>query len=235
MAGASSTEVTAGSWATRSPWFLLPLLGAVIGLLLRIAALWLVELRWAPFQGVFELLATGAEPVGSAVVVACCAVVGLGFAGLRAQERLRVSVGPEELVLARGTGEHRFARTAVGAVYPDGTDLVVLDPDGGELTRQRCDLARARLRDALAEHGYPWRDRDPHSGEYREWTGDSPELSLRCNALLAERERALHRRSTGEAESLRRRLAELGAVVRDENKRQFWRTGPVRSDPGPTG
>lgn len=235
MAAASPTEVTAGSWTTRAPWFLLPLLGAGIGLVLRIVALWLVQLSWAPFQGVFELLASGGEPAGTLVVLACCAVVGLGFAGLRAQERLTLSAGPDELVLARGTSTRRFARAEIGAVHPDGHELVLLDTDGGELTRQRCELDRAPLRDALAEHDYPWRDEDPHRGEYQEWTGDDPGLSLRSNALLAERERALRRRSSGDAASLRRRLGELGTVVRDERKRQFWRAGPVQPPAGSAG
>lgn len=242
MTAASPTEVTAGSWDTRVPWILLPLLGAVIGLMLRVVALWLVQLHWAPFQGVFELLAAGAEPVGTLVVAACCAVVGLGFAGLRAQERLSLAVAPNELVLRRGTSTQRFARSEIGAVHPDGDELVLQDTEGGELTRQRCGLDRAQLHDALAERDYPWRDQDPHRAAYREWTGDSPDLSLRCNALLAERERAVRRRSTGEADSLRRRLGELGTVVRDEGKRQFWRAGPVRptvdpgtADSGPSG
>lgn len=237
MAAASPTEVTAGPWAARAPWIALPLLGAVIGLVLRVAALWLVQLRWAPFQGVFELLSAGAEPVGTLVVAACCAVVGLGFAGLRAQERLGLAVSPEELLLTRGTSSQRFARSDIGAVHPDGDELVVLDAEDGELTRQRCGLDRAEVRRALLEHDFPWCDQDPHRGAYREWTGDSAELSLRGNALLAERERAVRRRSTGEAASLRRRLAELGIVVRDEGKRQFWRVGPVHppAEPGDQG
>src|SRR5690606_25710759 len=73
-------------------WVCAPVLGAVIGWLLRLASTWVASLSWAPFQGVFKLLASGSDPWGTIAVVAGGAAIGLGFAGMWAQERVVVGL-----------------------------------------------------------------------------------------------------------------------------------------------
>ncbi|MER7083070.1 hypothetical protein SAMN02982929_03045 [Saccharopolyspora kobensis] len=216
------TTVAEHALLRRGTWVICPLVGALLLLLLRLASGWVAGLPWAPFQGVFELAASVADPWGTIGAVAIGAFIGFGFAGLFAKERLTVIVAPERLTLAIGDTEQHLDRDQVDAVFVDGKDFVVLDAAGAELVRRQSELDRKELRKAFTEHGYPWRDGDPH--EYRLWDDDSSELPLRINALLADRERALRKRDHKEAALLRAELAERGIVVRDSQRRQYWRS-----------
>lgn len=219
----TATTIHPPALVRRGSWIYCPLLGAVAGFLLRIVAAWVAGLPWAPFQGVFELAASGADPWGMLVAIALGLIIGLGFAGLFAQERLTVTVGPEQVVLATGRNAHEIAGAEVDAVFTERGHLVLLDGTGAELARRKSGLDRLALRDAFREHGYAWRDSDPYAGRYVLWTEDTGELSLRVNALMTERDRALRRRDHKEAALLRTQLAEQGIVLRDGHRKQYWR------------
>jgi hypothetical protein len=122
------------------------------------------------------------------------------------------------------------ARQGVAAVFVDGGRLVVLDEAGRELARERSDRGRARLAEAFARHGWPWRDGgDPYRGRYRRWVPESPDLPAAAHALFKARDRALRRGDGEDAADLRAELARLDLVIRDEDKRQYWRrTGVER-------
>ena len=64
-----------------------------------------------------------------------------------------------------------------------------------------------------------WRYRN----SYRLWEGESPDLPLRVNELLAARQRAIRRRDRRQQQALREELGRHGIVLRDRNKRQHWR------------
>ncbi|MEB3367053.1 YqeB family protein [Saccharopolyspora mangrovi] len=219
----TATTIRPPALVRRGSWIYCPLLGATAGFLLRVAAAWVAGLPWAPFQGVFELAASGADPWGMLVAIALGALIGLGFAGLLAQERLTVVVGPEQVVLATGRNAHEIPAAGVDAAFTERGHLVLLDGTGAELARRKSGLDRSALRDAFREHGYRWRDADPYAGHYKLWTEDAPELSLRANALMADRDRALRRRDHKEAALLRTQLAERGIVLRDGHRKQYWR------------
>ncbi|GAA4854466.1 YqeB family protein [Saccharopolyspora cebuensis] len=204
-------------------WLVGPLLGAAVLFVVKLVSDWVAGLSWAPFQGVFVLVADIPEPWGLTASLAVGAVIGLGFAGLWSQERISAEVAPDRLVLARDRTERTFRRGEVGAVFVEGKELVLLDESGAELVRQRTGLDRRELAAALRRHGFPWHGGDPHRARYRPWEPDEPELGLRINALFAERARALRRRDRKEAARLRAELAERGVVVRDERKQQRWR------------
>ncbi|GAA4618997.1 YqeB family protein [Saccharopolyspora hordei] len=216
------TTVAEHALLRRAMWIICPVAGALVGLLLRWASGWVAGLSWAPFQGVFELAASVPDPQGTVGAVAIGALIGFGFAGLFAQERLNVTVSPQRITLRVGRSEQHLDRGDVDAVFVDGRDFVVLDASGAELARRRSDLDRAALRTAFTEHGYPWHDGDPH--EYRLWDEEDSELPLRVNVLMADRERALRKRDRKEAALLRAELAEHGIVVRDAQRRQYWRS-----------
>jgi hypothetical protein len=79
---------------------------------------------------------------------------------------------------------------------------------------------------AFRTHGYPWSDEgDPHRDEFRRWVKDDPELSPAVNAVLRARSKAFNLGDKGKADvrELRDEVAKLGYVVRDEEKRQYWR------------
>ncbi|WP_093413118.1 YqeB family protein [Saccharopolyspora flava] len=219
----TATTIHPPALVRRGSWIYCPLLGAAAGFLLRVVAAWVAGLPWAPFQGVFALAASGADPWGMLVAIALGALIGLGFAGLLAQERLTVTVGPEQVVLATGRNAHEIPAGEVDAVFTERGHLVLLDGSGAELARRKSGLDRLALRDAFREHGYAWRESDPYAGRYELWTEETPKLSLRANTLMAERDRALRRRDHKEAALLRTQLAELGIVLRDGHKKQHWR------------
>jgi len=53
---------------------------------------------------------------------------------------------------------------------------------------------------------------------------DLPGLPEGAGALLRARAQALEKRKDREVAELRRELGRLGVVVRDEKRRQYWRT-----------
>ncbi|MFF3894052.1 hypothetical protein ACFYY3_12825 [Streptomyces sp. NPDC001812] len=198
------------------------LAGAGVGWLIGPLADWLVTLPWAPLQGPAELVASLPAPALSAAG----AVTGL-ILGLVAQyEQLVVRLSDDHVALTRKGREQDFPRDAVATVFRDGKQLVLLGHDGGELTRQECDLDTGRLANAFTEHGYAWADVDPHQGEFRRWVPGAPGLPEGANALLKARQESLEKKgsSDDDVEELREELARLGVVVRDEKRRQYWRT-----------
>ncbi|MFF3763359.1 hypothetical protein ACFYYR_04625 [Streptomyces sp. NPDC001922] len=200
----------------------LALVGAGVGWLVGPLADWLVTLPWAPMQGPARL-------VGSLPVVALSAVgavAGLALGLIAQHEQLVIRLSDESVALTRMGRERTFPRDAVAAVFRDGKQLVLLGREGGELTRQECDLNAGRVSAAFTRHGYGWLDADPHQGEFRRWVPDTPGLPEGANALLTARQKVLEKKgpSDGDVGELREELARLGVVVRDEKRRQYWRT-----------
>ncbi|MHA6805152.1 YqeB family protein [Salinifilum ghardaiensis] len=226
---AAGRTVRASAWVRRGAWVLMPVVGAVIALLVRVAAEWITTLEWFPFQGVFELAVYFDEPWASATAAAVGAAIGLGFPGLWARERVSLTASREAVAVHQGARTRRFEADAVGTAFLDGRQLVLLTPRGAELARYATKLDARQLRLALQEHGYRWAAEDPHAGRYRRWDADDPDLPLRVNALLAERQRALRPNNHADPEALRVRLRELDVVVRDRGREQCWRFAEARS------
>ncbi|MFH8572904.1 hypothetical protein [Streptomyces sp. NPDC017993] len=215
-------------WGTVGVYVAFVAAGAGVGWLVGVLADWLVTLPWAPLQGPARLLASIPGPwlpvVGS--------VAGLVLGLVAQHEELVIRLSAESVVLSRKGRDQELPHDAVATACRDGKHLVLLGHDGGELSREPCDLDAGRLADAFTEHGYPWADADPHEGEFRRWVPDAPELPKAANALLKARQGALEKKgpSDDDVRELREELARLGVVVRDEKRRQYWRT--VRqSDP----
>ncbi|MEV0689692.1 hypothetical protein [Streptomyces sp. NPDC050388] len=198
------------------------LVGAGVGWLVDVLADWLVTLPWAPLQGPAELVASLPAPALSAAG----AVAGLVLGLVAQYEQLVVRLSDERVALTRKGREQEFPRDAVATVFRDGKQLVLLGQDGGELTRQECDLDTGRVADAFTEHGYAWADVDPHQDEFRRWVPGAPGLPEGANAILKARQESLEKKgsSDDDVRDLREELARLGVVVRDEKRRQHWRT-----------
>ncbi|GAB3145972.1 hypothetical protein GCM10027290_26800 [Micromonospora sonneratiae] len=229
-AGSSETTVTDPLWVHGLMWLGFPLLGALAGWLLKISAHWIVSLPWAPLQGPFKLIASIPEPQAAIGAVVVGALAGLVFAFLGAAESLTVTVATSRVILKRGSGAPRqIARGQVDGVFLDGRQLVLLGRGGQELAREKSDLAGTRLTDAFRRHSYPWlTDGDPYRDEYRRWVPDIPDLPTGADALFKARERALRKGDHTDQAELRDELAKLGIVVRDEDKRQYWRRSGQR-------
>ncbi|MER6592688.1 hypothetical protein ABT214_12695 [Micromonospora purpureochromogenes] len=213
-------------------WGGFPLLGAGLGAALTVVSGWLADLPWVPFQGWFELLAGLPERQALAGGTALPALAGLLVAYVGTRERLTVTVDRTAVRLHRDGHGRDLARASVAAVFVDGKALVLLDSDGAELAREKSDLSGDRLRAAFGAQGWPWQEADPHRDAYRRWVEGLPGLPAGADALLRARKRALGKDRHDDAADLRRELARLGVVVRDEEKRQYWRVValPLRSE-----
>jgi hypothetical protein len=205
-------------------WVLFPALGAGAGWLVKFLAGWLADVPLVPFQRALEFLASTSEPRATLGAVAVGSLGGLAFSCVAAWERLTVTVSDSVVSLRSRGATQNIDRAAVSAVFRDGKRLVLLGTVTEELARERADLKADRLRDAFLRHGYPWQEGgDPYKDAYRRWVKDIPGLPAGANALLRARGRALEKNDADDARQLRAELADLGIVVRDEKKRQFWR------------
>jgi hypothetical protein len=232
----SQTVVAEPGWRRDLVWIGFPLLGAAAGWLLKSVAGWVASLPWVPFQGPFKLVASVPEPHASIGALVVGGLAGLVLATLAALDRLTVTVADDRVTFTRGGVTRAVKRPLVGAVFLDGKQLMLLGPATEELARETSDLEADALSAAFLAHRYPWRaDGDPFKAAYRRWVEDEPELPAGANALLKARARALDKGDGDDAAELRTELARLGVVVRDRNKRQYWRrSGRSLAAPGDT-
>jgi hypothetical protein len=232
----AQTVVTEPRWQRFLVWVGFPLLGLAAGWLLKSVAGWVASLPWVPFQGPFELVASAPEPHASIGALVVGGLAGLVLAILAALDRLTVTVADDQLTLTRGGVTRTVERPLVEAVFLDGKRLVLLGRATEELAREPSDLEADRLGDAFLAHRYPWRaDGDPYRDQYQRWVDGVPGLPASADALLRARARALDKGDGDEAAKLRADLARLGVVVRDEDKRQYWRrSGRSPAAPGGT-
>lgn len=209
------------TWSTVCVYVGFVLAGAGVGWLVDLLADWLVTLPSAPLQGPAEVVAS----IPVLVLPAAGSVAGLALGLVAQHEQLVIRLSDDRVVLTRKGREQEFPHDAVARVFRDGKQLVLLGHDGGELTRQECDLDVGRLADAFTDHRYAWMDADPHRDEFRRWVPDTPGLPEGANAILKARQESLDKKGPDDdVRELRDELARLGVVVRDEKRRQYWRT-----------
>lgn len=199
-------------------WAGLPLAGALVVWLLKLLANWAVTLRWTPFRGPLELVDSIPEPWATLGALGVGLVGGLVLSLIAHGERLDVSVSEDQVRLVGDEYDMTFDRADVAAVFVDRNQLVLLGSDTGELARRPSELDVAALAAAFGKYGYPWRDGDPHAGEYRRWVPGVEGLPQGANALLAARAK-----DREDAAELRAELVRLGVIVKDEKKKQYWR------------
>jgi hypothetical protein len=203
--------------------------GAVAGALLPLLARWLLTLPWAPLEGPAELLTSVPEPALTLGTIAVGVLGGLLLGFTAVHESLSVGISGTQVTLTIRDGSQGFTREEISVLFRDGKQLVLLGPDGMERAREHCGLPWQRLADALVEHGYAWAEEDPYRAEFRRWVPGTPGLPPGADALLRARAQARkHDDDAQDARELRDELLRLGVVVRDEEKRQYWRL--VRRD-----
>jgi hypothetical protein len=216
MAGMGDDKITEGTSVLLFRWAGLPMGGALAAWLLKLLAGWLVTLPKVLFRHPLEFVDSIPVPWVLLVGLVGGFVLSLMWHG----ERLAVVVSPERVRLKGDEYEATFERADVAAVFVDRQHLVLLGHDTGELAHRTSELDVAALKSAFTRHGYPWRDGDPHAGEYRRWVPDMEGLPPGANALLAARAKAK------DDQELRTELLKLGVVVRDEKDKQYWRLVP---------
>ena len=207
----------------------LPLLGLVLGYFLPRIADWAAEQKWVPFQGPLELIAKG----DAWWVLVICLVVGAGagllLAAMALEDTLKVTITNTDVEFLKNQKTARVPRSQIARVFLDGREIVLQDSRSAELARERHDELKSEAKKipaAFRAHGYPWSDAgDPHADEFRRWVEDDPELSASANAVLRARSKSFDQGDKGKADlrELRAELAKLSIVVRDKDKKQYWR------------
>ncbi|WP_203933219.1 YqeB family protein, partial [Virgisporangium ochraceum] len=218
-----ATVVREPAWVRYGLWIVFPLIGGVLGWFLPGLSQWVVDLPDFPGKGPFRLVASFPRGPATLVAAGVGVVAGLLLALVAAYERLTVTVAREQVTLTRGDRTSIVLRDRVWGAFADGKQLVIVDRHGGEAAREKHDLRHDAVAAALRAHGYPWLDRDPFADRYQLWVVGVPGLPPGGEALLAARGTALEKSKTEDAERLRRELARVGVVVRDEKKAQYWR------------
>lgn len=206
-------------------WVGFPLLGALAGWLLALAFDWLVDLSWVPFQGPLELLDELTGAWTTPVLIAIAAVAGIVVALVSYSEIAFVTVEPGTVTITLDNKASHIARADAAAVFVEGDHLVVQDGSGRQHARTPIsDLPADKLRGAFTVHGYTWVASDPFEAEFSRWVPDAPALPVGANAILAARQNALEKKDKSDLDDFRHELDKVGVVVRDDGKRQFWRS-----------
>lgn len=172
------------------------------------------------------LWVSGSLPVVLAVVAG--AVVGVLCAVGATGQATHVVISDERIELVWQDARVSVPRRLVREVVAD-RDTVVLGRGGVELARAPGRVDVPALQRMLAHHGYePALTADPHEDTFRTWSDDGT-AARDIRRLLAARAELVAAGSAGEAESLRRRLANSGIMVRDRRtapwfqRTQQWR------------
>jgi hypothetical protein len=218
------TVVADAAWVGPTFLVVLPIVGAALGWGLTFIVEWIVELSWFPFQGLFELFTELAEPVRLIVAIAVGLIIGLLLALWIVHEMLTITVGRDRLELKRGDYRREIERADVASVFVADKRIVVLGRRRQELASVEFDLNRDNLAAALRRHGYTWLpDGDPYAAEFRRWVPGADGLPQGANPVLKARQTALEKSNTSDLRELADELADLGVVVHDKDKKQYWR------------
>ncbi|MFS0838478.1 DUF308 domain-containing protein [Paenibacillus sp. 1P03SA] len=200
------------------------LLGGILGYFVPSLARLALKLPWIPFQGPIEVITSFHGSWIALLTALLGAGAGLWFTGQAFKEIVFVTLSEQEIQLKKDNKVQRIPHESVRTVFMDGKQMVILGAAGRELARETYEAPAESLPAALEPFGYPWSgDGDPYRDRYARWVPDMPGVSPPVNALLKARERALQKKEKEEAADLRREIAKLGFVIRDEGTRQYWR------------
>lgn len=218
------TTVATPVWARAAAWLGLPAAGAALLVGVDRLADVVVRIPWAPLRGPFRFVQQWAEPQATIGALVLGGIAGLVLAWLADAESLTVRFRHDQVELTRPGVRRSVPRRDVAVAFRDRDRLILLGPTGRELAREPAHLPPARLAPAFRAHGIAWADRDPYADAYRRWVPGLPEVPAGAEAVFAARQAALKSGDTRDADELRAELARLGFVVRDDHKRQYWRS-----------
>lgn len=208
----------------------LPLLGLALGFFLPRIADWAVRQRWVPWQRPLEFLAESDGWWVAAICIALGVIGGLLLAAMALEDTLKTTISNTEVEFLKNQKTTRVLREKVALAFLDGKEIVLQDSHSAELAREKHDQFASesnKIATAFRSHGYPWSDAgDPHENEFRRWVEDDPDLSPAANAVLRARSKAFDQGDKGKADlrELRQELTKLGHVIRDRDKKQYWRS-----------
>ncbi|ANS62454.1 hypothetical protein SLINC_0230 [Streptomyces lincolnensis] len=135
--------------------------GTVLGGVGELVWEWMTTQSWGPRIGPTKLLSVLPSPWPTIVVAAVGAVAGLLLGLIAVHESVSVTVSATRVVLTVQDEQREFASHEIGQVLVARKQLILLDQNGQELTRQDCDLNPRRLVTAFTRHGYSCAESTP--------------------------------------------------------------------------
>ena len=215
-------------WARTLVWLLTPVAGAaaLYGLLHLIPVL--LAVSWLPLPGWVEKITEIPEPWAFWVALGVGAIGGLVLASLIDAESMTVRLAGAEVVLTRPAHEVTVPRADVAVAFHEKSHLVLLGRTGRELAREPTNLLPRTLETAFTSNGIAWSAADPYDQAYQRWIPQSPDLPAAAHAVFTARQKALKGGDSDDAAELRTELSRLGYVVRDRDKKQYWRQVSIR-------
>ncbi|ANY06344.1 YqeB family protein [Pseudonocardia sp. HH130630-07] len=223
-ATAAPTTVRHGIGLHLLLWVGLPAAGALLGVVLAHVPGWIAVLPWFPNQEQITELAGVIGPTATVVLAVIGALAGGVLALMAHDDVVTVTVGEDTVTIARPGERASFPHGTVTGAFVDTRHLVLLGAGGAEIARERVDLASGKLRSAFLAHGYGWSETDPHAADFARWIDGCSGLSVDAHAILRVRQAALESDDAKDLRELRRALAGHGVAVREDGKRQYWRT-----------
>lgn len=140
------------------------------------------------------------------------------------REGLTATFRPTGVLLEQEGDALLVAREQLTDLWRDGAWLVCASGDGRQLARRKADtLGWSRLARHAKQWGYQWHDQDPYRENYRRWVDGMDEVSDEAHELLRQRQEAVRKKKTDEAEVLAGRLQRRDWVVVDRGGRQLVR------------
>jgi len=193
--------------------------------LLKLLGRWLLSIDGGPMHKPATFLNALPEPGFTIGVTVVGGLIGLVLALWAKHESLTITVGDDRVVFTTEGKSEEFPLDEIAGVFRDEKDVVLLGRRSEELVRLPSDMKSGPISEAFIAHGYRWYESDPYASAFERWVPGTPGISARANALLEARGEALvsDKSSKSELRELRAELTELGIVVRDRNKRQYWR------------
>ncbi|MCX5336437.1 hypothetical protein [Streptomyces sp. NBC_00140] len=136
--------------------------GTVVGGLGELVWEWMTTQSWGPRIGPTKLLTLLPRPWPTIIAAAVGTAAGLLLGVIEVHKSLSVTVSAERVVLISQDEQREFARNEIDQVLLASKQLILIDHNGQELTRQACDLRPRRLYSAFVQHGYSWAEGTPH-------------------------------------------------------------------------
>ncbi|WP_129788801.1 YqeB family protein [Promicromonospora panici] len=190
-------------------WFASPLAGGLAGL---------IEASPLPVPKPLQLVET--LPLAWTLgILGGLGLLGGGFlAFMTVGEAPQLTVADDHLEHRQEEREVWIERSDVGAAFRDTRYLVLLRPDGGLRARLDADtLSSDRIRAALEQHRWPWRDTDPYEERFERWLDGRPGFTAAENEAL--RRRLEERKDASALRKADEDLAALGLVARVRDDR----------------
>ncbi|MEV4040498.1 hypothetical protein AB0K69_47085 [Streptomyces umbrinus] len=101
------------------------------------------------------------SPWPTIVATAVGAAAGLLLGVIEVHKSLSVTISAERVVLTSQDEQREFASNEIDQVLLASKQLILIDHNGQELTRQACDLKPRQLHSAFVQHGYSWTENAP--------------------------------------------------------------------------